>query len=310
MTASITVVLPTFRRPEGLTRALTALAGQRDLRESWEVLVVDNDDPPGAEPTFARVAPSLAVPTRLVRERRRGAAAARNAGIAAADGEVIAFLDDDVVPATDWLARLVEPIVSERSEGSGGRVRLDPTVSLPRWLGPDWRGYLSEFSRGESEHEIAAEDYVLSASAAFRTDLLRRIGGFDPILGPQPGVPMVNDDIDLCRRAMRSGGHIRYVPDAVVVHELPRDRLTPTYLLRRTYAQGRSDWLLDRDENEARPLGGTRGILGHLGRLLGDRAREGLWHPDAAMGAALAVSQVGGFLREAAAHKLRRSSAA
>src|SRR5205807_373924 len=113
-------------------------------------------------------------------------------------------------------------------------------------------------------HEIAAADYVLSASAAFRTDLLRRIGGFDPILGPQPGVPMVNDDIDLCRRAMRAGARIRYVPDAVVVHDVPPHRLTRSYLLRRTYAQGRSDWLLDRDENEARPLGGARGILVHL----------------------------------------------
>jgi hypothetical protein len=119
---------------------------------------------------------------------------------------------------------------------------------------------------------------------------------------------MVNDDIDLCRRVMGAGARIRYLPDAVVVHDVPRRRLTPSYLLRRTYAQGRSDWLLDRSVNARRPLGGTRGMLVHLGRLLADRTREGLWHPDAAMGAVLAVSQVSGFLREAAAHKVRPRS--
>jgi hypothetical protein len=117
---------------------------------------------------------------------------------------------------------------------------------------------------------------------------------------------MVNDDLDLCRRFAAAGGRIRYVPDAVVTHELPAERLTARYLLRRTYAQGRSDWLLDRADNARRPLGGARGILTHLSRLLADRGREGLWHADVAMGAALAVSQVSGFLREAAADKLHR----
>jgi GT2 family glycosyltransferase len=196
-------------------------------------------------------------------------------------------------------------VLDDGSEGSGGRVLLDPTVPLPKWLGPDWHGYLSAYSRGDTEHEIARGDYVLTASAAFRTDLLRRIGGFDATLGPRPGVPMVNDDIDLCRRLMRAGARIRYVPDAVVVHEVPSHRLTRAYLLRRAYAQGRSDWRLERDVNIDRPLGGTRGMLVHLRRLLADRTREGLWHADAAMGAVLHISQVSGFLREAAAHKLK-----
>jgi glucosyl-dolichyl phosphate glucuronosyltransferase len=306
LTARITVVVPTFQRPDGLARALGALATQRDPQAPWDVIVVDNDDPPGAESTFSRVAPALDVPARLVRESRRGASAARNAGIASADGDIVVFLDDDVVPERDWLRHLVAPLLADHSDGAGGRVRLDPSVPLPRWVGADWRGYLSEYTRGELEHDIAADDYVLSASAAFRTDLLRKLGGFDTVLGPRPGLPMVDDDLDLCRRVMNSGARIRYVPDAVVVHELPAHRLTPTYLLRRTYAQGRSDWLLDREVNAGRPFGGARGILVHLWRLLGDRAGEGLWHPETAMGAALSISQVTGFLREAAAHKLRR----
>lgn len=306
MSAPITVVVPTFRRPDGLTRALEALAGQQDPGAPWDVVVVDNDDPPGAQPVFSGLAPHFNGRARLVREARRGASRARNAGIAAASGEVVAFLDDDVVPAGDWLRQLVEPVLSGRCEGAGGRVLLDPAVAIPRWLGADFLGYLSAFDLGDEVHDIGPDDYVLSASAAFRADALHRVGGFDPVLGPRPGVPMVNDDIDLCRRVMGDGGRISYVPSAVVVHELPHHRLTRRYMLRRTYAQGRSDWLLDREANSRRPLGGTQGIVVHLGRLLGDRMREGPWHPGVAMGAVLSVSQTTGFLREAAAAKLRR----
>jgi GT2 family glycosyltransferase len=302
----ITVVVPTFRRPEGLARALGGLREQRDPGVPWELLVVDNDDAPGSESVFSSLTADLEAPARLVREPRRGAASARNAGIAAAEGDVIAFLDDDVVPAADWLSELVAPVLAGQCDGAGGLVRLDPTVPVPGWLGTDWRGYLSEYSRGETDHDIAEGDYVLSASAAFRTDLLRELDGFDTALGPRPGVPMVDDDIDLCRRVMQAGRRIRYVPGAVVVHELPAHRLTRGYMLRRTYAQGRSDWLLDREVNIQRPLGGAQGIVVHFGRLLGERVREGLWHPEAAMGAVFAASQTAGFLREAAAAKLGR----
>ncbi|HEV3351775.1 MAG TPA: glycosyltransferase [Acidimicrobiales bacterium] len=311
MTPKVTVVVPTFRRPDGLARALRALARQVDPGQAWDVVVVDNGDGRETAAAFETTVADFPVPASLVSERRAGATYARNAGIAHAAGDIVAFLDDDVVPAPDWLAHLVEPIVAGRADGTGGRVELDPAVDLPSWLGPDWLGYLAAFDRGVDEKDLDPDDYVLTANAAFATERLRAVGGFDEALGPRAGVPMVNDDVDLCRRFRAGGGRIRYVPTAAVVHDVPLDRLTPHYLLRRAYAQGRSDWLLDRARNSERPLGGAQGILIHLGRLLADRAREGLWHGDVAMGAALSVTQVSGFLREAAAGKLqgRRATA-
>jgi hypothetical protein len=92
------------------------------------------------------------------------------------------------------------------------------------------------------------------------------------------------------------------------VHEVPRSRTTIRYLLRRAYAQGRSDWLLDRERNVRRPLGGAQGMALHTWRLLGDRWRDGLWRPDAAAGAAASVSHLSGFLREAVSNKIRGRS--
>jgi len=302
---AVTVVLPTYRRPDGLARALRSLAAQHDPGVEWELLVVDNDTAPSAEATVHALASEIAAAVMVLRERAPGAAHARNAGIDAAKGEVVAFIDDDVVAEPGWLAHLVRPLLDERADAAGGRVALDDSVAVPRWLGRDWLGYLSPYDRGPDERLLAADDYVLTANAAFRTDRLRALSGFDEALGPRAGSPMVNDDLDLCRRFVAAGGRIVYVPDAVVIHELPPDRLTPGYLVRRSYAQGRSDWLLERDANSRRPLGGAKGILVHLRRLLGDRVREGPWHADVAFGGALSIVHTSGFLREAAVHRVR-----
>src|SRR5437867_4013380 len=111
---SATVVVCTFRRPAGLIRTLGGLAGQADPGLSWDVVVVDNDDQPGVAAAYATARPSLVVSVRLVHEARRGSAHARNRGIAESTGDIVAMLDDDVVPAPDWLSRLLEPIVHDR----------------------------------------------------------------------------------------------------------------------------------------------------------------------------------------------------
>lgn len=304
--SSVTVVLPTFGRPDGLGRVLRALSEQEDPDVPWDVVVVDNGAANESTAVFAHHKQTLHVPASLVHEPAPGATRARNAGIARASGDIVVFVDDDVVPRREWLSRLVAPLLGGRADAAGGRVALDPSVPLPRWLGPDWLGYLSHYDRGSDERQLPCGDYVLTANAAFTTERLRALGGFDELLGPRRGSPMVNDDLDLCRRFAASGGRIVYVPDAVVVHDVPRARLSRRYLLRRAYAQGRSDWLLEREHNARRPLGGAKGMVVHSGRLLRDRFREGLWHSDAAMGAALAVSLLLGFLREDASNLRKR----
>lgn len=303
---AVTVVLPTFRRPDALARALSSLAEQDDPGVEWELLVVDNDTAPGAASVVHALAPTIAASVTLLREPKRGAASARNTGIDAAKGGVVAFVDDDVVPACNWLSTLVAPVLAGDADAVGGKVELDPSVSLPGWLGSDHLGYLAHFDRGPEPAVLGPADYVLTANACFRADLLRAINGFDEALGPRPRLPMVNDDLDLCRRFAAGGGRMLYVPEAVVVHDLPASRITVRYLIRRAYAQGRSDWLLDRDVNVERPLGGAQGIVVHAGRLLADRLGEGLWRADVAMGAASTIAVAAGGLREAAAHKLGR----
>lgn len=301
MTVQATVVIPTFRRPNALARLLGALQAHEAPGLAWEVVVVDN-----APPT-ARLAVETAggpVPVRYLAEARPGAVHARNRGIAAASGVAIVCLDDDVVPRPGWLATLVGPILAGECEVTGGRVVLDPSVSRPFWLNEDaLGGYLARYDRGDHPVDLTdPADYVITANAAFQADALRTAGGFDAALGPVGTVPLANEELALCRRLHAAGARMRYVP-ATVVHDLPRSRLRVRYLLRRTFAQGRSDWLLDRDVYCRRPRRGAGWAATYLRRELAVRWQQGLWRPSEVVIAACNLARAGGFVWEAARHR-------
>lgn len=276
----VTVVVPTYRRPESLARALAALAAQ-DAAFPWEVVVVDNDAAGSGRAAVSDAAlAGLAVRYEL--EPVTGVAHARNRGAAAARGSVVALLDDDVVPEPTWLRQVCAPVLDGAAAAAGGTVRLDPTVTRPAWFDEQGiGGYLSSFAL-PSDRDLGDRELLLTANMALLRSALDDVGGFDPTFGPRGGVQLVADDAHLVRQLVRGGHRVVYRRDAVVVHDLPRQRLTRRYLVRRAYLQGRSDWLLERADHVHRRLGGFRVAVEQSGRWLwhelGLRIREGLHH--------------------------------
>ena len=100
----ISIVIPTYRRPEMLRRALASCLVQQDGGIGFEIVVVDNDAAGSARPVVAAMAQHSAVPLRYVAEPRPGISHARNSGIANAQGRYLAFLDDDEAADPGWLA--------------------------------------------------------------------------------------------------------------------------------------------------------------------------------------------------------------
>lgn len=307
---SVTIVIPTHRRHASLERLLHAVAAQRDPGLAWDVVVVDNEDAPGAELAFQRAAAALPISARYVRESAKGASNTRNRGIAEATGDIIAFLDDDVVPREDWLREVVGPIMAGRFDGVGGRVLLDDAVPHPSWLRGYQAAYLAAYDLGDEEQPLAVNEdaYLLTANAAFDAAVLRATGGFDPLLGPRPEQPTVNDDLDICRRVRSVGGSIGYSPNAVVVHDLPPERLTLRYMVRRAYAQGVSDYLVDRERLEAFRFGAIKGRGIEAVRDVGRILRRGPWRSWVAMSLVTSVARSVGFGAEAVRAKAHSRS--
>ncbi|MCW2499565.1 MAG: mftF [Frankiales bacterium] len=287
----VTVVLPTYRRPASLARALAGLAAQVDP-PPYRLVVVDNDPAP-------HPAPELPPGARLVHEPTPGAAAARNRGIAETDTPLLAMLDDDVVPDPGWLRALAAPVLAGRADLAGGRVVLDPSVPRPRWLAAGLEGYLTALDLGPEEAPLDRTGTLLTASLLVRTDLLRAIGGFDTDLGPKGGSQLVGDDVQLVRDLRRAGARAVWVPSSVVVHELPAERTRPGWVLRRAYLQGRSDWRVDRATLERRAARGARVAAAWWAGQLRQRRAEGLGSRSVAFHALCDTARTAGAAAEA-----------
>lgn len=301
----VSVLLPTYLRPHHLPLTLAGLAAQ-DADVAWELVVIDNDPVGSALPQVEQARSSFGdspwcVEVRYVVEPRRGAAAARNRGIAEARGEIAAMVDDDVVPRPDWLRQLVAPLLDGTADGSGGTVVLDPSVRTPGWFERDLLGgLLSHFDPAELARPLVGREFVVTANAAFRLEALRAIGGFDAALGPHGSRHMVNDDLQVARDLQRAGARLVYAPEAVVQHELPVDRLHVRWLLRRAWWQGRSDWVLDHDEHRQRRLNGARVAVTYAVATLRHRVRQGPLGIPLGMRIACDLAVAGGALVEAA----------
>jgi GT2 family glycosyltransferase len=238
------VVVPTYNRAALLLQVLRSLAAQR-TEAPFEVIVVDNGSTARTREVVAAF-PSV----RYVRETRPGSSAARNAGIATARGEVIAFLDDDVVAEPDWLEALRCAYAALPDAWCiGGRVTLRLPDSRPPWLDPPTAllaAYLSEQDLGEGTVPIVYPRALISANLSVKREALERVGGFAQDLGRFGGLLLSGEDLELCWRIQRAGGGVYYCGRASVSHLIPPERLTKPFFRRRAYWQGRTEAVFSR----------------------------------------------------------------
>jgi glycosyltransferase involved in cell wall biosynthesis len=165
-----------------------------------ELRVVDNGSTDGTAEVLRRHGDRIVV----VPEPTRGPAAARNAGVRGASGEVVAFTDADCVVDPDWLARLVAPLADPAVGIAGGR------ILARRPAGP-----VERFGEEIHDHRMAIEvydpPYAITMSWASRREVLEALAGFDEGLRRC-------EDVDLSYRAVQAGYRLAYVDEAVVYH--------------------------------------------------------------------------------------------
>src|SRR5712692_6196145 len=184
----ITVVLCTYNRSEYLATALNSAAALT-LPESveWEILVVDNNSNDRTRKVvedFSRRYPGR---FRYQFEPQQGLSQARNAGIREAKGDIIAFMDDDVVVERTWLRNLTANLHNVEWAGVGGRVFPKWNCPPPQWLTLDqWYalGPLPNFDLGPDARELTEPPF--GANMAFRKRMFEKYGDFRTDLGRRP----------------------------------------------------------------------------------------------------------------------------
>lgn len=228
---AVSVLVCTRNRSPALAQlleSLTRLCVPGDL--SWELVVVDN----GSTDATALLLDSFAcrLPLRRIFEARKGLSRARNAGLAAARGAILAFTDDDCIPSPDWLSAIVREFEQcPELAGIGGRVELHDPRDCPVTIRTS---RTREALTGA--HQLPA--LMVGCNMAFRRTTVDAVGEFDVTLGA--GTPAGSaEDTDYLYRALLLGLRIEYVPDVLVAHNHGRRRAEEVAQLKRSYARGR-----------------------------------------------------------------------
>lgn len=201
----VSVVVPTFNRQEALVACVQAIIQQDYPQDRFEVIVVD--DGSSRPVTVSGLANRRNVPIVLLRLSNAGPASARNLGAQHAQGDMLAFTDDDCRPSPQWLRELARLIQADPGILVGGR-----TVNA---LGTNLYSAASQIIVDEAYAYFLGRGsdlaFFASNNMAMATEQFHANGGFDPAF-------RTAEDRDFCDRWIRRGALVAYASEAVVHH--------------------------------------------------------------------------------------------
>jgi succinoglycan biosynthesis protein ExoM len=226
---TISVCIATYRRPERLNHLLTDLARQEALPE--QIVVVDNDASGSAREVIQRHQ-AAGHPFRIDYDIQpeRNIALTRNRTVALAQGEWLAFVDDDERAPPAWLRQLLEAAQKFKADGVLGPVVPSVPAEAPAWIR---RGRFYDFARMASGDEVPL-NRMRFGNVLLRGALVRsQPGPFDPNYGLTTG-----EDADLLIRLVRAGARIVWCDEAIVEEPVEPARLSLRWLLQRALSGG------------------------------------------------------------------------
>jgi glycosyltransferase involved in cell wall biosynthesis len=229
---SVIICCYTLQRLGDIREAVASV--QRQTRAPDEIIVVVDNN----RTLYDLLKEEMGGQARVIlNEWARGLSAARNAGIAVAHGELVAFLDDDAIAEPDWLARLVSPFVDSCIYATGGRAKL--TWSRHEWFPEelDWvvGGSYTWLPQGPT---LVCNPH--GHNMCFRRAALATIGMFSTALGRCGNGGQAGEERELCLRLVHRfpEAKIIYEPAAVVHHKVQPQRARWSYLIKRSYQEG------------------------------------------------------------------------
>lgn len=195
----ISVVVCTYNGSRTIRECCEGL--QRVQYPNFEVIIVND----GSTDATAKIVSEFAY--RVISTSNMGLSHARNLGMQAATGEIVAYLDDDAIPDTHWLTYLAAAFARTQHVGIGG-----PNVTIKE---DGWIAECIGNSPGNPTHILLSDEvaeHIPGCNMAFRKSALEAIGGFDPQFR------IAGDDVDVCWRLQQAGGTLGFSPAAMVWH--------------------------------------------------------------------------------------------
>ncbi len=242
----ISVIIPTYNRPQLLKNTLDRLINQTYRKTQYEIIIVDNYYLSNAKDVLNK---NIKLPVvKVIELSKRSVNNARNEGIKRSSGEIIVFCDDDVLVDRDFLKNIFFAHKKYKNAWAiGGRVKIIWEGGKPAWLPKRVESYYAKLDFGNKE--IRNPSWLVSANISFKKQVFKKVGYFNLCLGRSELGNFYKDEIELLNRIKKANGNIYYIPDIQCHHYVSKERLTILNLLRRIYWKGRSEAVLENQEN-------------------------------------------------------------
>ena len=265
------VVIPTYNRAAMLARTLESLlAATVPTGLDTRITVVDNNSRDDTRKVVEREAERFEGRLHYVFESQQGRSPALNAGIRATTGDLVGMLDDDEEVHPSWFARVDSAFRDGTVDFIGGPYVPRWGGQVPEWLPHNYRGVIGWVDGGDTvrPYDATYPGILMGGNAVLRRSILNRVGLYPTSLGRTGARLLAGEDEDLYRRLLAAGARGLYLPDLIIYHYIPPERLTKSYHRRWCFWRGVSCGVLDR----TRPL--PVAYLGGIPRYLyGDAAR-------------------------------------
>lgn len=242
----LSLIIATYNRAEQLMVTLDSVARQTLSADRWECIVVDNnskDDTRQRVEAFAAEHSQLNMVYHL--EPNQGLSYARNAGIAKAQGDIIAFVDDDERIVPEFVEAYVELFDSKADAMSaGGKIVAEYPTGRPEWMSRYTEQPIANPMDFGSEVKLFPKRRIPGGgNMAMRRSVFEEVGVFNPNLGRTGGRLIGGEESELFERMAERGMACYYVPRAVMYHIIPESKLQPDYFERLSYNTGISQRL-------------------------------------------------------------------
>lgn len=232
---SVIICAYTEERWNELVKAIESVKAQ--TTPVLEIILVVDHNPR----LLDRARASLADIRLIENTEPRGLSGARNSGVAAANGYLLAFLDDDAIAAPDWHARLLLAFTDPLVLGEGGIVEPIWEKERPKWFPPEFDWVVGCSYNGLPDTAVQVRN-LFGGCMAIRSEVFETIGGFRVGIGRDEKRPMGCEETELCIRANQHWPERRFMfePRIWAYHHVPAKRCTWRYFQSRCYAEGLS----------------------------------------------------------------------
>jgi glycosyltransferase involved in cell wall biosynthesis len=284
MPLRLDLVVPTYNRHRLLGELLTSILEARiPDRLDATVVIVDNNSKDATRETVERAMPAFSGRLRYLRENRQGRSWALNAGINSTTGDLIGFVDDDERLDRQWFERVETAFRDPALDFIGGPYIPDWSQEAPPWLPREYPAVIGWIEASETSlpYDATFPGSLMGGNAVLRRKVFEKAGLYATHLGRTDKGLLSCEDDDMYRRILAAGFRGMYLPDLIIYHYVPAERLQKQYYRSWAFWRAISIAQQQRDRREPVPylMGIPRYYFGNAVRGALARVKGWFGHP-------------------------------